>query len=123
MAFGGRPDIVYSGGLAENRVYGGGFAPGTDLRSFVLAERIPHLPGARCRGHSELFDERPADDPYWDAVTERALAVCASCPALGPCEEWLRRLEPASAHVGWWPAESSSPRASSPRDRQMRVRL
>jgi WhiB family transcriptional regulator, redox-sensing transcriptional regulator len=121
MSFDGRPETVSSSGLAETRVYGGGFAPGTDLRDFVLKERIPRLPGARCRGHSELFDEPPADDPYGDAVTERALAVCASCPALGPCEEWLRRLEPRERPRGVVAGRIIKSRGVITKDRQMKV--
>ncbi|WP_006247217.1 hypothetical protein [Mycolicibacterium tusciae] len=88
MAFGGRLDAATSSGLAETRVYGGGFAPGQDFRNFVLAERIPHLPGARCREHAGLFD---SDDESGNA---KALSLCAECPALDACEEWLERLEP-----------------------------
>lgn len=93
MTSGGRPGVVYNSGLAATQVHGGGFAPGTDLRDFVLAERIPHLSGARCRDLAGLFDEHP-NDAAGVRLTERALAICASCPALGPCEDWLRRLDP-----------------------------
>jgi WhiB family transcriptional regulator, redox-sensing transcriptional regulator len=90
---------------------------------FYLKERIPHLPGARCRGHSELFDERPADDPAWHAVTERALAACASCPALGPCEEWLRKLDPPERPRGVVAGRIIKSRGVITKDRKMRVRL
>jgi hypothetical protein len=101
----GRSDVVYSSGRADSLAYGGGFPPGADLRAFVLKERIPHLPEARCRGHSELFDERPADDPYRDAITKRALAVCSSCPALGRVRSGYAGSTHQSARVGLWPAE------------------
>src|SRR4051812_13777461 len=114
MAFGGRSDTVYSSGRADSLVYGGGFSPGAGLRTFVPKERIPHLPGARCRGHSELFDERPAD-PDEVPLTERALAVCASCPALRPARNGYASSNHVSARVALWPAESSDPRVSSPR--------
>jgi hypothetical protein len=68
-----------------------------------------------------LFDERPADDPYRDAVTERALAVCASCPALGPCEVWLRRLEPSERPRGVVAGRVIKSKGVVTKDRKMRV--
>src|SRR4051812_23298034 len=119
MAFGGRSGTVYSSGRADSLVYGGGFAPGADLRTFVPKERIPHLPGARCRGHSELFDERPAD-PDEIRLTERALAACASCPALRPCEEWLRKLEPRERPRGVVAGRIVRSKGVITKDRKMR---
>lgn len=120
VSSGGRLPVVSSSGLAETRVYGGGFAPGREIRDFVLKYRIPHLPGARCRGHGELFDEHPTDDPRWKQTTERALAVCASCPALGPCEDWLRRLEPYQRPRGVVAGRIIRDKGHIPRDRMMR---
>ena len=79
--------ITHDGGRAKS-VYGGGLPEGADLRAAVLALRIPHLPGARCRDHADLFDYRSSDDPR----TASALALCQQCPSLKLCEDWLRSL-------------------------------
>ncbi len=54
----------------------------------------PSLPGARCRHRSALFDAAEAHEPT-EIVTQRhaqAISLCAGCPSLGPCREWLDGL-------------------------------
>lgn len=50
----------------------------------------PCLPGARCRGRHHLFDGGPlGEDPrVRQARHEQALALCAGCPSLEPCQTW-----------------------------------
>lgn len=59
---------------------------------------IPHLEGARCVNHVELFynaitrrrDGREARaKSEVNAARSAALRVCESCPALDRCEAWL----------------------------------
>ena len=61
----------------------------TDLLD-QLARDIPSLPDAACRG-TNVMDVPTARDR--EAV-RRAQAVCATCPALARCEEWLASLPP-----------------------------
>jgi hypothetical protein len=56
---------------------------------------IPALPGARCVGRSDIFDQY--DCP---ASVELATSICDSCPALTACERWLDGLRPAQRPVG-----------------------
>ena len=64
-----------------------------------LARTIPDLPGARCKGHAELFD-RTIAYPHSDrrALTDlartQALQTCACCPVLDRCREWFEGLAP-----------------------------
>ena len=64
-----------------------------------LADTIPDLPGARCKGHTELFD-RTIAYPHSDrrALTDlartQALQTCACCPVLDRCREWFEALAP-----------------------------
>lgn len=52
------------------------------------------LPGARCRGRHQLFDEaQPGEDV--DNANDRhsrALVLCAECPALAKCADWVDGL-------------------------------
>lgn len=45
----------------------------------------PSLPGARCRGRSELFDG--ADGPHGEK-TRQAASLCRACPSLARCGTW-----------------------------------
>ena len=55
-----------------------------------LARDVPPLPGAACRGRSDLFDI--SDGRHRQAV-EQAQAICRDeCPVLRRCEEWLASL-------------------------------
>lgn len=49
---------------------------------------VPALPGARCRGRSDLFD---SDDGLDGDRTRLAAALCARCPALTACSAWADR--------------------------------
>lgn len=62
-----------------------------------LAEALagfPNLPGARCKGLSELFE---ADDPE---EIEFAQHICRSCPALADCRTWFDSLRPSQRPRG-----------------------
>lgn len=55
---------------------------------------VPRLPGARCRGQSDLFDERHTDEPEddWQHRSQTALHLCRTCPALAGCQTWFADL-------------------------------
>ena len=55
---------------------------------------LPSLPGARCRGRSELFDEPAPREPARHAAERHAQArmLCAGCPALAACATWFDSL-------------------------------
>ena len=61
---------------------------------FSAAVTAPDLPGARCRKRQHLFDDaQPGEKP--DVTEQRhlaALGLCAVCPALQPCAQWLNSL-------------------------------
>ena len=64
-----------------------------------LADTIPNLPGARCKGHAELFDRTiayPHSDhrTLTDMAREQALFTCSICPVLDRCREWFEALAP-----------------------------
>ena len=62
---------------------------------------VPHLPGARCRGRSDLFDATvPGVASRTEAARARreALRLCRARPALLACGAWLDTLDP-----GWVP--------------------
>ncbi|WP_111510933.1 hypothetical protein [Mycobacterium kyogaense] len=55
---------------------------------------IPDLPGARCRGEHALFDAGRSHETA-DTLRDRhgqALAICARCPALDACGQWVDSL-------------------------------
>lgn len=66
---------------------------------------IPLLTGARCRGHSDLWDEpvpanRDPDPAATAARIEHAISTCHRCPALRACERWVASLRPSRRPVG-----------------------
>lgn len=56
----------------------------------------PDLPDAACKGGPELFDPPGEGEPKpaVEARHRRAQAVCADCPALTACTDWLATLTP-----------------------------
>jgi hypothetical protein len=54
----------------------------------------PHLDGAKCRGHWQLFDRHTHNDPNREIDEAIAVQMCATCPALLPCKQWLASLPP-----------------------------
>jgi hypothetical protein len=60
----------------------------------------PRLSGAACKGRSDLFDWHPLSDPHREADLETALQLCASCPALSQCKQWMAGLERAERPLG-----------------------
>lgn len=60
----------------------------------ALSAAAPHLPGASCRSHVELFDRTTGDTRKPDTREARtaALNLCHTCPALDPCRTWLDSL-------------------------------
>jgi hypothetical protein len=54
----------------------------------------PHLDGAKCRGHWELFDRHPHKDPNRVSDQKAAEALCHECPALLACARWVSGLPP-----------------------------
>ena len=69
---------------------------------FEALRGIPPLPGALCRGQHELFDD--ADLP------NRALALCARCPALAGCSTWFEALPPKHRPPGVIAGRVNSPK-------------
>lgn len=67
-----------------------------------LAAACPPLPGARCRGHAELFDRTNGKSQATDTREARAaaLALCQACPALHACREWVDNLPPDERPAG-----------------------
>lgn len=55
---------------------------------------LPDLAGALCVGRSGLFDspEPGADRELAEYQKARALSLCARCPVLDACTEWLNSL-------------------------------
>lgn len=49
---------------------------------------FPALPGARCRGLADVFDE--VSDP---AITEYARHICTGCGELQACSRWFDNLK------------------------------
>lgn len=54
----------------------------------TLTHGIPDLHGAACAGRPELFDVADRHDP----TAQAAKAICATCPVLGACRQWLNSL-------------------------------
>jgi len=60
---------------------------------------VPALPGARCRGRTELFDatihpERGGSIDDLQYARNRASDLCGACPALNRCRAWVDSLPP-----------------------------
>src|SRR5947209_3091173 len=53
----------------------------------ALAAAVPPLPGARCRGHAQLYDHTTEHSQKADNREARAaaLGLCSTCLALDPC--------------------------------------
>lgn len=61
----------------------------------ALAESVPPLPGARCKGRGALFDGETIADRI------RAERICTDeCPALGRCRRWVASLSPSRRPSG-----------------------
>lgn len=58
---------------------------------------IPTLSGAACRGRADEFDIEPSADPE---RIERAIHVCAACPALTCCRQCVSSLPPSKRPSG-----------------------
>jgi hypothetical protein len=59
----------------------------TENLLIAVLRNCPSLPGARCRGRWDMFDN--ADCPE---TVRAALSLCSTCPALDPCRTWLDGL-------------------------------
>jgi hypothetical protein len=59
-----------------------------------LAASTPRLDLAACRGQWELFDSTRvrAGRHVLEQARAEALGICAQCPALAACGEWLESL-------------------------------
>jgi hypothetical protein len=62
----------------------------------------PSLPGARCRGRHHMFDPAGAhEDPtVVDQRHAQALGLCALCPSLAHCRDWLDSLPERKKPLG-----------------------
>lgn len=54
---------------------------------FAALDGIPDLPGARCRGHENLWDLYDDLD-----AADYCVDLCKRCPALAACEHWFDSL-------------------------------
>lgn len=63
-----------------------------------LAAHAPHLDGAACRHHPQIFDDTVPDianRPRAAAARREALTICREqCPCLAQCAAWLDSLDP-----------------------------
>ena len=62
----------------------------------------PKLPDAACYGEPALHDPRGLREPAEDVDYrhDAARRVCAACPSLAACREWLTGLAPQDRPVG-----------------------
>ncbi len=62
---------------------------------FAALAGIPRLDGAACKGNPAPFDPQDEDesDEAAQARHAEALQICAACPALTACEQWVDSLE------------------------------
>ncbi|SIK28854.1 hypothetical protein [Mycobacteroides abscessus] len=66
----------------------------------ALLAGIPELPGAPCKGRSDLFERTVGEHRMTGRLTKtevddarsEALRICASCPALDPCRAYVGAL-------------------------------
>lgn len=66
--------------------------------------QLPQLPGASCRGLEWLYDQtvptgRGLNTDQHEA-RKQAAAVCARCPALAECRQWVDQLPRAQRPRG-----------------------
>ena len=68
----------------------------------AAALRGPKLPDAACYGEPVLHDPRELREPAEDLAYrhDAARRVCAACPSLAACREWLTGLPPQDRPVG-----------------------
>jgi hypothetical protein len=66
----------------------------------------PDLPGARCAGRWQIWDE--TDDPE---IVEYAIHQCNSCPCLTACAQYVDRLKPSRRPPGVVAGRVNQPRA------------
>jgi WhiB family redox-sensing transcriptional regulator len=66
----------------------------------VMLGTPPNLDGARCVGRWSVFDDRGPDDPGGPDLTAAALRLCATCPALIACGQWVDALPPGRRPSG-----------------------
>lgn len=65
-----------------------------------LLAALPELPGAACKGHSDLYEgtiaeqDKDAGRAEVQNARKAALRLCHDCPALSPCRVWLDGLRP-----------------------------
>ena len=62
----------------------------TPIDIFGALHNTPHLTGAKCIGHHQLFDPQ---HPTTTTIT-KAIQTCHQCPALTPCRDWYTQLPP-----------------------------
>ncbi|ORA80746.1 hypothetical protein BST28_08260 [Mycolicibacter kumamotonensis] len=79
-----------------------------ELLAAVLAG-VPKLPGAACRSHVTLFD-RAADGDRQAA--QEAISVCARCPVIDRCAQWIAEAHPRRPPPGVWAAQYQPPTTS-----------
>lgn len=87
-------------------------APGGGVVDFLVDILFgqPHLPGAACRQHVELFDQSADGD---QSAAQEAAEICSACPVLAACGEWIataRRPPP-----GVWAGRFTPPPTSRKR--------
>lgn len=74
----------------------------TAVAALLAAVYGPQLHGAACAGLAPTFDA-PGPSEDTEEVDERnrlALRVCASCPVLNACRDWLNSLPPRERPAG-----------------------
>lgn len=69
-------------------------APWVEVIAAVL-RGAPSLPGARCKGRPDIWDEVEHAE-----IREYATNQCLTCPALQPCRTWVDTLKPSQRPIG-----------------------
>lgn len=87
----------------------------TPADMFATIGLAPALPGARCRGRTELFD--PRHDGETTETTEarhrQAIGLCSGCRSFDPCRAWVTGLSPRARPAGVVAGRVYGPRSQS----------
>lgn len=71
---------------------------------FADLGHFPYLPGARCRGRSDLYDRTVPDVPDRPVAAQalhEALRICRDeCPCLVQCVAWFNSTDPVDRPHG-----------------------
>jgi hypothetical protein len=72
----------------------------TALDLLHIVADTPDLPGAACVEHRDIFDACTGKAAGRPSTYPRAIRVCAHCPVLHRCSEWIASLPPSGRPYG-----------------------